>query len=383
MSAVPITDLPTVRIKNLSAKANGADADCIVLYDASTDLDKKLTLALLTTYVLTLSNQSIAISNASPKITLTDTDGGAAAVVENLSGTLSLNGEGIWADTYVKTRINYLQPRLIGAALAIATVTRPAIAAMTSTRIAFIDSNNDSLRAYDWDGVAPFLVGSGLAITTVGNPTLAGMSSTRVAFYDATNIQLRAYDFNGSTWSLTGSGLSIATGGTGVLAALSSTRVAFFDTTNLSLRAYDFNGSTWSLVGSGLTISGSTQPSICKMTSSRIAFLDSTHDELRVYDFNGSTWAQVGSGFSISTSGDTALCALSPWDVVRTTGSTIRLFHFNGSVFTEPVVNLGGGFSITSGGFPSMCTLNGIDFAYIDDTGDSLKVARYDYYNWS
>ena len=173
-----------------------------------------------------------------------------------------------------------------------------AIASLSSTRIAFIDSSNASLRAADFDGSAWSTVGSTLSITGA-SPELTALSSSRVAFYDATNHQLRAYDFNGSTWSLTGSGLTITSGGQAGLATMTSSRIAFYDNGNNQLRAYDFNGSTWSLTGSGLTLAGGYH-SIADMSSSRVALQNGGGSTFAAYDFNGSTWSQVGSNGSAS-----------------------------------------------------------------------------------
>ncbi len=129
------------------------------------------------------------------------------------------------------------------------------------------------------------LVGSGLAISTVGNPALAALNGTDVAFIDTSNDQLRTYRFNGSTWSLVGSGLAISTVGNPALAALNGTDVAFIDGTNAQLRTYRFNGSTWSLVGSGLTISITGYQALAALNGTDVAFIDYNNDQLRTYRF--------------------------------------------------------------------------------------------------
>ena len=90
--------------------------------------------------------------------------------------------------------------------------------------------------------------GAGLAIATVDNPALAALNGTDVAFIDSVNDELRTYRWNGSTWSLVGSGLAIATAGFPALAALNSTDVAFIDGTNDELRCYGWNETTFAQV---------------------------------------------------------------------------------------------------------------------------------------
>ena len=99
-------------------------------------------------------------------------------------------------------------------------------------------------------------LGSGLTISGAGAPALAALSSTDVAFIDGGNESLRVYRWNGSSWAQVGSGLWISGIGPAALAALNSTDVAFIDSINDSLRVYRWDGSTWTQLGSGLTISG-------------------------------------------------------------------------------------------------------------------------------
>jgi len=271
--------------------------------------------------------------------------------------------------------VNNVSFFLAGSGLSISGADTPALAALSSTRVAFIDLTNRSLRAYDFNGSTWSLVGSGLSISGAGVPTLAALSGTRVAFIDSENDSLRAYDFNGSTWSLVGSGLSITGNVIPALAALSSTRVAFIDSGNDSLRAYDFNGSTWSLVGSGLSISGVGTPALAALSSTRVAFIDSGNDSLRAYDFNGSTWSLVGSGLSISGAAQPALAALSSTRVVfiDAANDSLRAYDFNGSTWSL----VGSGLSISGVGVPTLAALSGTRVAFIDSANDSLRA--YDF----
>jgi len=268
-------------------------------------------------------------------------------------------------------------PELVGSGLAIASVTNPALTALSSTRVAYIGDTLDTLEAYDFDGDSWSLVGSGLLILPLISPALAALSSTRVALINDTDNTLAAYDFNGSTWSLVGSGLAIANVQDPALAALSSTRVAFIDGNNDELRAYDFNGSTWSLVGSGLAISTITRPALAALSSTRVAFIDDTNDELRAYDFNGSTWSLVGSGLAITGVTNPALTSLSSTDVafIDDTNDELRTYRFNGSAWSL----VGSGLAIANATAPALTSISPGCVAFIDDTNDELRTYRFNY----
>ena len=82
-------------------------------------------------------------------------------------------------------------------------------------------------------------VGTGLSVSGTGIPALAALNSTDVAFIDSVNEELRVYRFNGTSWSQVGTGLSIDAS-TPALAALNSTDVAFKGATNDKLHTYRF-----------------------------------------------------------------------------------------------------------------------------------------------
>lgn len=84
---------------------------------------------------------------------------------------------------------------LVGSGLGISGVTYPALAALNTTDVAFIDANNDELRTYRFDGSNWSLVGSGLAISATGHPALAALNATDVAFIDYSHDELRTYRF--------------------------------------------------------------------------------------------------------------------------------------------------------------------------------------------
>ena len=93
-----------------------------------------------------------------------------------------------------------------------------------------------------------FQVGNALTISGAGNPAVATLDSRTIAAIDSDNEELRTYRFDGTDWSQLGNGLSITGAGTPALAAMSSTRVVCIDSALEELRAYDWDGANWSLV---------------------------------------------------------------------------------------------------------------------------------------
>jgi hypothetical protein len=262
-----------------------------------------------------------------------------------------------------------------GNSLSIATVGTPALAGLTSTRVAFIDNTNDQLRTYDFDGTNWSQVGNSLSIATVGTPALASLTSTRVAFIDGENDQLRTYDFDGTNWSQVGNSLSITAINFPSLASLSSTRVAFIDPVNAQLRTYDFDGTNWSQVGNSLSISGIGNPALAGLSSTRVAFIDATNDQLRTYDFDGTNWSQVGNSLTITNVGTPALAFLSSTRVafIDGTNDQLRTYDFDGTNWSQA----SGSTSIATVAAPSLAGLSSTRVAFIDATNDQLRT--YDF----
>ena len=140
------------------------------------------------------------------------------------------------------------------------------------------------VRGVKWS--SPVQLGSGLSISGIGYPALAALNSTDVAFIDSANDSLRVYRWNGSSWAQVGSGLTISGAGSAALAALNSTDVAFIDSVNDSLRVYRWNGSSWAQVGSAgsISLSGGI-PALAAMNGTDVPFIDNSNDSLRTYRF--------------------------------------------------------------------------------------------------
>ena len=82
-------------------------------------------------------------------------------------------------------------------------------------------------------------VGNDLNIA-IGTPAMAGLSSNRIAFIDITNDDLRTYDFDGTDWAQVGNALGIVDMLEPAIAFLNSNRIAFIDSFNDDLRTFDF-----------------------------------------------------------------------------------------------------------------------------------------------
>ena len=243
--------------------------------------------------------------------------------VESVSETQLLFPNTNWAQT--------------GNGLTISGTATPALARLTNSRVAFIDTFNDSLRTYNFDGENWTQVGPGNAVS-VGPVSIAALSSTRIALVDTLNDELRTYDFDGTNWAQVGPGNSIPAVGSGAITALSSTRIATIDTNTDELRTYAFDGTNWAQVGAGLSVPITGAPALATISSSRVAFIDGTGGTLRLYDFNGAAWTVVGGAGSellISGVGAPALANLDSSRVALVDGGNLSL-----RVYTLPTGTL-------------------------------------------
>ncbi len=214
-----------------------------------------------------------------------------------------------------------------------------AMAALSESRVVLIDPNSGELRAYDFDGTDWTQVGDGLSLSN-SNAALAALSYRQVAFIDKSSNELRTYDFDGSNWTQEGNGLSVDINAP-TLAALSSSRVAFIDDNNDELRAYDFDGTDWTQIGDGFNVNGISIPALAALSSSRVAFIDSGNDQLRTYDFDGAHWLEFNSGLDISSVEDLALAALSGSRVAFfNLGSTyLQTYRFDGTLYNNLIID--------------------------------------------
>ena len=284
----------------------------------------------------------------------------ASAATVTLVGSSELYASA-WSDWY-----------MVGSALSVAASGSAAIAALSSTRAAYIDQITEQLQTYAWSGSAWTTLGSALTISGTGVPALAALTASQVAFVDSSNDELRTYSFSGSAWTMVGSALGV-TISPPALAALTASQVAFVDLFNDELRTYSWSGSVWTVTGSALAIAGVGTPALAKLTASTVAFSDDANEELRTYSWSGSAWSLVGSGLTITGIGSPSIAALSATYVMVTdpTIGTTRTYSWSGSVWTA----LGNGLTFAQG-VAAVAGLNATDVAFVDVTNDQLRTYR-------
>jgi len=264
---------------------------------------------------------------------------------------------------------------LLGSGLSITGITNPALAPLTSTRIALLDEGTDSLRSYDWNGSTWVAHSSSFSLSCTA-PHICALNSTDIVVMDRDGDSIRTYRLTGTTWSAVGGAFSFTATNPG-LCALGADSIAVVDSSNGQLRTYTFDGSSWSQTGSGLSVSiGASSQGMARMSSTRIAHTDGINDSLQAYDWNGSTWSAYGSPISISGAGQVSICPLSSTDVafVDDANEVLRVYRLTGTSWAAYATN----FSFpTAVGNPAIAACTGRQVAFIDGTGDQLRM-----YEW-
>lgn len=173
-----------------------------------------------------------------------------------------------------------------------------AAAGLNTTRVAVFKTTLAEIEAWDWDDQYDddefnfgswTVAGNPLSVSSTSRVNIAAMSASRIAFVDDSNDELRAYDFNGTTWSLAGNALDISPlAGFTSIAGLTSSRIALVAPGSPGLRAYDFDGTDWTSASDALEITDLDNPALVKLSSTRVALVDSGTDTLRAYELG--TW---------------------------------------------------------------------------------------------
>jgi len=273
--------------------------------------------------------------------------------------------------------INWNTAYQIGEGLTIVSTGTPSITTLNETDIAFVDSSQDDLRTYRWNGSYWVQIGSDLPIASMNNPAIAALNSTDIAFVDDQTDTLRTYRWNEGTgiWAQLGNSVAISGITFPTLTALNGTDIAYIDATNDSLRTYSFDGTDWALVGNGLTITSVSTPTLTTLNTTDVAYLDGTNDDLRTYRFDGTDWVQVGNDLNIPLVNSPTLTTLNGTDVAMIDGATgqLRTYRFDGTDWVQI------GVSLTINGVllrPGFTALNGTDIAFIDSSQDELRTYR-------
>jgi hypothetical protein len=242
------------------------------------------------------------------------------------------------------------------------------MAGLTSSQAAFVISPF-YLRTYNFDGTDWTQTGNSLTVTSADNIRIAALTSSRIAWMDTNGLALRAYDWDGTDWSLTGSGLSISNLSGGV-ARLSSSRVSICRSGagSADITAYDFDGSSWSSVGSSLTLpSEITTPSTCALSSTRAVVMTAT-DGLTAYDFDGSNWTKTGSTTTIGSGGN---------DVARLSEDTVAVYYAIPGFSTQSYIIkyqfIGTGFSAIEASYSGITAAYGNRIASLATIGNDAS----------
>ena len=263
----------------------------------------------------------------------------------------------------------------IGTGLFVDLTTNPALAALNSTDVAFMELWYAELRTYRFNGSTWSQVGTGLSISGAVNPALAALNSTDIAFVDITNKELRCYTFNGTNWSQKGNGLTIIDSNSGCLAALSSTDVAFIDTFNKQLKTYTFDGTNWTQKGNTLAVPP-LYANITAFNSTDIVIADYGGEKLLVFTFDGSDWSQKGNSISIADLSSAFLTALNSTDIAFIdygNNDKLCVYRFDGSNWSQ----VGSSITIPIADVASLTALTETDVAFIDAYNDELRTYRF------
>ena len=176
-----------------------------------------------------------------------------------------------------------------------------AMSGLTTSTAAFVVSG--VLKTYSFNGTTWSQVGNGLTISGSDNIHIRALTSTRVAWIDSSHDQLYTFDWDGTDWSQLGDSVGLTTGwgGHSGIARLSASRVAIAFGGENKIATYDLDGEVWSLVGNVLSsISpGFSNTQACGISSTRIVVLE-TCDTMRAFDFDGTDWSQTGNTTTIT-----------------------------------------------------------------------------------
>lgn len=232
-------------------------------------------------------------------------------------------------------------------------------------------------------------VGNTLTVTGAGAGAVAALSSSRVAFVDINNDELRTLDWDGTDWSQTGNALSIPDDGTGffIIASLSATRVAVVAANLHSLTTYDFDGTDWSQTGNATTaISpfGVGKAAMANLNSTDVAIrIGPTVNEVQTWRFDGTDWAEVGTGLAITTGVYASGTALNSTDFIAVddTGEELANYRWNGSSWST----FGNAFDlgVMVSEFPNIASMTSSRIAYFDQDNDELRAYDFDGTDWT
>ena len=257
----------------------------------------------------------------------------------------------------------------------------PSMTGLTSTTAAKVLTN--ALRTYSFNGTTWSQTGNSLTLSGTDNHAIVALSSTRIAMVNSGTDVLGAYDWGGTNWTQTGSLYSSFPGtypGMGApdgIARLSASRIALVSKNgdlDANLTAYDFSGSSWSKVGNSLTVYDDlSSASACALSSTRIVTLDNTQDKLIAYDFNGTNWSVTGNALTGLT--------IAYGDVCRLSSTQFALYYavgFSAQSYINRYSFDGTNFALVEPSYSGITAAYTNKIAYLGTVGaDSNRVVTY------
>lgn len=185
------------------------------------------------------------------------------------------------------------------------TTNLPNLVALSGSRIAFFNTQYDTITTFDFDGTDWTQVGPGNSFATLSdNAKVTPVSGSDVVYIDSTNKVLRMFHFDGTNWTQTGnaSAAFTVTGPVAVAAMTGSTvAVKWINGGTNSLQVWSFDGTNWSGVGAATTVGIPASGGLTSLTSTDVADIDNGAGFLTTFRFTAgpNTWAAVGSQLAI------------------------------------------------------------------------------------
>ena len=185
---------------------------------------------------------------------------------------------------------SYFMPTLAG---------NGALAAYTSTDIAFIDDQYNNLYMLAL-ATGTFTISSQTTIENISLPSLAYIGGTnRIALVDNGTKVLRTYSTSGVQ---IGETLSIGDVYKPQICGLDAAnfRIALVDSKTYTLRCYEWSGTAWSEIGSNIVLSTGYEIKITQTSVNEVNVFDAIGGYLEKYTFSGTAWTQTGTTTTLS-----------------------------------------------------------------------------------
>lgn len=237
--------------------------------------------------------------------------------------------------------------------------------------IALIDITDQKLECYEFDGSDWAQVGNSLAVTTTSPDILniSAHSNSDLAYIDTYNNELRNYSWDGTDFTLEH---STAYTNDSIMCSVSTTEIILIDTVNYTISKFANSGTDYAIYGNATAIDELNYTSISKvnssevltsnydnstgvnviiqtpitysavetkiavMTSTRIAIIQNSGTYLNriiAYDLIAGVWTRVGNEFLLGITGIAAITGMSSSTLALRLGgfNRVSIYSFNGT----------------------------------------------------